>query len=193
MGRFSVRIRRVMLLAAAFAVAAALSGVTAAHATTASGSGTPCSFGPATSCQSTDGAVALNIDYTNASACTFTWHVEWGDGSVSDVTVTDPADGYVLLAQHTYANANTYNISATGQGTTENCTTTPFTGYFTLLKADADPAFRADSHDVLSQLGGLLRDAQDGYGDPCYMASPLCELRRFQQIKHDVNVGRNRQ
>ena len=45
MGRFSVRIRRVMLLAAAFAVAAALSGVTAAHATTASGSGTPCSFG----------------------------------------------------------------------------------------------------------------------------------------------------
>ncbi len=133
MRRFFVRARRVLLLAVALAVAAALSGGTAAHAATAAGS-PPCSLNPATSCQSTDGTVALSIDYSDASACTFAWHVDWGDGRVSDVTVTDPADGYVLLAQHTYANANTYTISATGQGTTENCDTTPFTGHFTLLK-----------------------------------------------------------
>lgn len=136
MRRFFARARHVLLLAVALAVAAALSGGTAAHAATAEGSGTPCSLNPATSCQSTDGTVALNIDYSDASACTFTWHVDWGDGKVSDVTVTDPADGYVLLAQHTYANANTYTISATGQATTENCETTPFTGHFTLLSPD---------------------------------------------------------
>lgn len=136
---FFVRARRMLLLAAALAVAAALAGGTTAHAATAAGSGTPCSLNPAASCQSTDGTVALNIDYSDASACTFAWHVEWGDGSVSDVTVTDPADGYVLLAQHTYANANTYTISATGQVTAGDCETSPFTGHFTLLKPTPVP------------------------------------------------------
>jgi hypothetical protein len=135
MRRFFARARRVLLLAIALVVVAALAGGTAAHAAAAAGSSTPCSFGAVTSCQSTDGTVAVNIDYSDASACTFTWHVNWADGSVSDVTVTDPADGYDLLAHHTYVKAGTYNITATGQVAVGDCTTIPFNGYFTLLEA----------------------------------------------------------
>src|ERR1700756_3471586 len=105
MRRFFVRARRVPLLAVALAVAAALSGGTAAHAATAAASSTPCSFNPATSCQSTDATVTVNTDFTGASACAFTWQVDWADGSSSDATVTDPADGYLSLGQHTYTQA----------------------------------------------------------------------------------------
>lgn len=130
-----------MLLAAvALAVAAALSGGTAAHAATtaqaaaAAASSTPCSFDPATSCQSTDAAVTVNSQSSGASSCTFTWHVDWADGSTSDVTVTDPADGYAALARHTYAKAGAYHITATGQVTEGNCTTTTGSYFFTLVK-----------------------------------------------------------
>jgi hypothetical protein len=85
-------------------------------------------------CQSTDSTIALNITYTDASTCAFAWHVAWGDSKVSNVTDTDPADGSVLLAQHAYAKAGTYAISAIGSVTAGNCTTTPFTGHFSLVE-----------------------------------------------------------
>ena len=134
MQRSFVRARRVLLLlAAVLAVAAALSGGTAAHAATAAASSTPCSFDPATSCQSTDATVTLNNGYSGTSACTFTWHVDWADGSSSDVTDTDPADGYVFLAHHTYAKAGTYHITETVQ-VAGDCTATAGNYYFTLVK-----------------------------------------------------------
>jgi Cutinase len=143
MRRFLIDAKRVPLLAAALAVAGALSGGTAAYATTtptaADASSAPCSFNPASSCQSTDSTVALDTHYSGASACTFTWHIEWGDGSVSDVTDTDPADGYVLLAHHTYAKAAAYTISSTGQVVAGDCTTTPGTYHFSFIKPTWTP------------------------------------------------------
>jgi hypothetical protein len=56
------------------------------------------------------------------------------DGSASDVTDTDPAEGYILLAHHTYAKAAAYNISATGQVTAGQCATTVGTYHFSLVK-----------------------------------------------------------
>ena len=120
-----------LLLAAAFAVAAALSGGTAAHAATAAASSTPCSFDPATSCQSTDATVTLNSHYSGTSTCTFTWQIDWADGRSSDVTDTDPADGYVSLAQHTYVKAGTYHITDTAQ-VTGDCSASAGNYYFTL-------------------------------------------------------------
>lgn len=134
MGRFFVRARSVMLLAVALAVAAGLSGGTEAHAATAAASSTPCSFNSSGSCQSTDGTVTLNGHYSGASACTFTIHVDWADGSSSDITKTNPADGYVFLAQHTYANAGTYHITATSQVAAGDCTATGGNYSFTLVK-----------------------------------------------------------
>jgi hypothetical protein len=134
MRSFIVRARLVLLLAVALVVAAALSGGTAAHAATAAVSSAPCSFNPATSCQSTDGTIALNIKYSGASACTFDWYVTWGDGVISDITVNDPMDGDVLLAHHTYAKVGDYSITATGKVAAGDCTTTPFSGSFALLK-----------------------------------------------------------
>lgn len=131
MRRIIVRARR-GLLAAALAVAAVLAGGSAAHAATTAASNTPCTFGPATSCQSTDATVTVNIDYSDASDCIFTWHVAWGDGSVSDVVVADPLDGYRLLGLHTYVNTGAFTISATGQVTSGNCTATSGKYYFTL-------------------------------------------------------------
>jgi hypothetical protein len=129
-----VRTRRVLLLAVALAVAAALSAGTTAHAAIAAVPSTPCSFNPVVLCQSSDSTIALKITYTNASACTFAWDVAWGDGSVSEVTDVDPGDGSVLLAHHTYPKAASYTISATGSVTAGDCAAFPFTGHFTLVK-----------------------------------------------------------
>jgi hypothetical protein len=150
-----VKTRRVLLLVIALAVTAALSGGTAAHAATAAASSAPCTFGPATSCQSTDATVTANIQYSDASACTFNWHVAWGDGSVSDVTVADPVNGYVPLGQHKYATTGTYDLSATGQVAAGDCTTKPFTGYFTLLKPTPAPSVRGEACVFNAPPGGI--------------------------------------
>lgn len=133
-----VRAGRSLSLAVALAAASALSGGGAAHAATTVSSA-PCTFGPATSCQNTNGTVVINTDYSNASECVFAWHVTWGDGSVSDVTITDPADGYVLLASHAYTKTGTFAISATGTATAGGCTTAPFSGQFTVPKPAPAP------------------------------------------------------
>lgn len=111
---------------------------TAAATPSATATNAPCSFLPAQTCKSTNPTVALNIYYYgDASACTFVWDVNWGDGDSSpNLTVTDPADGYVLLANHTYyAAAGTHAIAVTGQVTSGNCTTNNFTVKFTLSTA----------------------------------------------------------
>jgi hypothetical protein len=142
MRRSFVRARRILLLAVALAVAAALSAGATAHAATAqpaavAASSAPCSFNPAATCQSTDGAITLSSHYTGAEACTFTWQVNWADGSSSEVTDTDPVDGYLPDAHHTYTKGGTYHITVTGQVAAGDCSATAGNYYFTLVKPAA--------------------------------------------------------
>jgi hypothetical protein len=113
------------------------SAVASQSATT---SNTPCTFVPAQTCSNTNPSVALRIYYYgDTSACTFVWNVDWGDNQTSpNLTVTDPADGYRLLTDHTYATTGTYSINVTGQVTSGNCTATGFTVQFTLTKSPPD-------------------------------------------------------
>src|SRR5579859_5472171 len=136
MTRLFAKSRR-LLVVVALAVVTAISTVSTAHAASpeagaranggavlnaTSASSTPCSFLPALTCQSTNPAVTLNIYYSgDTSDCTFAWEVLWGDGrGPSNRTVTDPPDGYVVLAGHTYAATGEYAITVTGQVTSGN-------------------------------------------------------------------------
>ena len=96
---------------------------------------------PALTCQSTNHTVTLNIDYYGSqSGCTYAWFVSWGDGNgSSDLTVTDPPEGYVSLANYTYAATGEYTITVTGQVTAGDCTANPFTAQFTLLSPPPPP------------------------------------------------------
>lgn len=153
--RLFLRTGRVLLPAIALAATALLSGGTGAHAATTAVSSAPCTFAAATSCQSTDAKVTVDIQYSGASACTFAWKVVWGDGSTSDVTVTDPADGYVSLGQHTYAKAGAYDLSAAGQVTAGDCEASPFVGYFTLVKPAPAPSLPGEACVFNAPSGGL--------------------------------------
>lgn len=119
--------------------AGAAGGISAApHSQAAPGaSASPsgqCTFVGVSTCQSTDPTVAVSTDQTgNSDLCTFVWDVNWGDGSSSQRTLTDPPPGWAVLVQHTYAAAGMYTITATGQATGPDCTITPFTLTFTLL------------------------------------------------------------
>jgi hypothetical protein len=141
-----------LLLVVALTVLAAVSSAPSAQATAAgtgaaashglAASGSPCSFIPAQTCQSTDPSVTLNIDYAgNTSGCTFTWGVEWGDGATSpNLVVTNPPDGYVLLAQHTYTAPGTYAITVLAGEVDGSCTSNDFAVQFTLLPPPPTPA-----------------------------------------------------
>jgi Peptidase A4 family len=120
---------------------AARIGAGAASRSTAA-SDSPCTFIPAQTCQSTDPTVTLDIDYTgDTSGCTFTWGVEWGDGGTSpNLVVTDPPDGYVQLAQHTYATPGTYSITVLAGVPDGPCTENDFGVQFTLLTPPPQPA-----------------------------------------------------
>lgn len=113
--------------------------------TATSASSTPCSFNPATTCQSTDPTVTENVYYYgDTSACSFVWDVNWGDGqSTANLAYTDPPDGYLFLANHTYKAAGKYNISITGQVTSGNCVANPFSAQFTLAAPSPSLSGRA--------------------------------------------------
>jgi hypothetical protein len=137
MSRIFAGARRGLLAGAALAVAAALSGGTAAHATTAAASSTPCTFGAVATCQSTDATVTVDLSYSGASACTFSERVDWGDGSSSTGVITDPPDGYTRVGEHAYAKTGTYTIAYFGQVTSGNCTAYLGSYQFTLAAAPA--------------------------------------------------------
>lgn len=174
MKRLITRPRNLMLVVA-LAVIAATSTVGTAYATSPGGgdagingaaphatstSGTPCSFVPALTCQSTNPTVALNIDYYGSqSGCTYVWFVSWGDGNdSSDLTVTNPPDGYVVLANHTYAATGEYTIAVTGQVTAGVCTANPFTAQFTLLHPAPPPIIHKSAHKCLGAAAFPLND-----------------------------------
>jgi hypothetical protein len=106
----------------------------AGHPNAASAPAQECTDLHSLSCQSTDPIVAIYIYYHgDTSHCTFVWNVAWGDGDKSKhLVATDPPDGAVLLAQHTFAKAGTYSIVITGTVTAGNCTATGFTFTFKL-------------------------------------------------------------
>ena len=95
MKRITVRSRSLVLVVA-LAVMAAICTVSTAHAASpgsgaagirgaashaTAASSTPCSFEPATTCQSTDPTVTQNVHYYgDQSGCTYVWDVSWGDG-----------------------------------------------------------------------------------------------------------------
>ena len=82
--------------------------------------------------------MALDIFYYGDTAdCLFTWDVDWGDGNSSqNLDVSDPPDGDVLLAQHTYTTPGTYSIVTTGTAT-NRCTATGGTDKFTWLPSQS--------------------------------------------------------
>jgi hypothetical protein len=170
MKRLFARSRSLLLVAALAMVAATGTVSTAAHAAPAdtggaagvrtaiasrstAASSTPCTFGPAQSCESTDPAVTVNTYYYgDTSGCTFTWDIGWGDGSSSaDIVISQPADGYVFTANHTYAAPGEYTIAVTG---TEDgsCQETNGDFTFTLASSLATPSNLAvtavDPHDI---------------------------------------------
>jgi hypothetical protein len=92
-------------------------------------------------CTSTDPTVAYYDTTTgNTSACTFVFTISWGDGHTSTKTQVDPTSGHHLIRNHTYAKHGVYTIgvSVTASGT--NCTGTPSTHTFTLVRAHPDGA-----------------------------------------------------
>jgi len=155
MKRLIVRPRRLLLVAVLALVAALCTGYPAHAASPASAgqassvasrdaapSSSPCTFQPATTCQSTDHTVALNIYYYGSqSGCTYAWDVDWGDGNSQSFTVTDPAEGYIFLTNHTYTTPGKYTIAVTGQVTAGDCVVNPFTVSFTLLQSTSPPVF----------------------------------------------------
>lgn len=127
-----------VMCAAATAHAASSSpgaeGMSYATSHSPAASNAPCVFNPVQTCQSTNPNVTSRIRYYgDTSGCIFTWDVFWGDGaSLLNLTVLGPADGYRLLAQHTYAHAGTYTILITGSATPATCTATTGSATFTL-------------------------------------------------------------
>jgi hypothetical protein len=166
MERLITRPRSLMLIVA-LAVIAAMCTVSTARGAPGSGatsratvaSGTPCSFIPTLTCQSTDASVALNIDYYGEqSGCTYVWDVDWGDSNSESFTVTDPADGYIFLANHAYSGAKTYTIAVTGQVTVGPCTANDFTAQFTLLPPAPSPRIHKSAHHCLGAAAFPLND-----------------------------------
>lgn len=122
-------------------------GVAVIHAAAASrsaaASSAPCNFQATQMCTSTDPTVTVSAYYYgNSSACTFVWNVDWGDGHSSpNLVVTDPANGWRVLSQHTYAAPSTYAILITGQVTAGNCIESDFSRTFTLTSSPPSPVY----------------------------------------------------
>jgi hypothetical protein len=150
---------RSLLVIVALAVVAATGSVSTAQAAPAGAGGvagvhtaavsrgtatsdTPCTFGPGQSCASTDPTITVNTYYYgDTSACTFSWDIDWGDGtSSSDIPIDAPADGYVFTAQHTYAAPGVYTIALTGEVTDGSCAETNGDYTFTLDNSLAPPS-----------------------------------------------------
>lgn len=92
-------------------------------------------------CTSTDPTVAYYDTTTgNTSACTFAFTINWGDGHTSTKTEVDPTPGHHLVRNHTYKKHGVYTISVSIQPSGTNCTSSPSTHTFTLVRAHPDGA-----------------------------------------------------
>jgi hypothetical protein len=139
----------IVALAAAAAMCIVPAAHAAAHSTAASSA--PCNLRyTISSCQSTDPTVTVSTYASGGSGgtvdCIFVWDFNWGDGNTTHATLTDPADGWKVTAQHIYAKPQTYTMAATGVAEGANCTLTPFVVTFTLLPAQPAPRFSPAVH-----------------------------------------------
>src|SRR5215472_5001676 len=112
-------------------------GSPAALAAPASDNTKPCSFATVSACQSTDPTIKTYVQFGGSTnGCTFDISVNWGDNSkTKQVFFTNPPDGTLFLASHTYPYSNmpmTFTISVSGSST-GGCQFNPGSLSFTLL------------------------------------------------------------
>lgn len=125
------------MIVAGTAAAAPRAGSPAVVTAPASDNTVPCGFAAVSACQSTDPTVKTYVGFMGSTAgCTFDIGVSWGDNSKTQQEFfTNPSDGTLFLARHTYAYSDvpmTFTISVSGTAT-GGCTFTPFALSFTLL------------------------------------------------------------
>ena len=152
--------------------------VRAAPGATASGSAlAPCTtplFGPDKNCESTSPTVERFVQfYSGDQSCTYTQFVDWGDGTSSSRTFTDPIPAVYPIASHIYgaeAQITTYTETVTSSVDSGNCkavTTTIF--HFTHLLSAVAPSLdrqsltgagvsRACQGSILKELGPQLAE-----------------------------------
>ena len=124
--------------AATASIAASHGFVISAAAASSSGQ---CTFVSAPTCQSTDPTVTVSIRYHGTvSDCFFTWNVDWGNGASVQVNQSDPPDGIVPLAKHTYQAPGVYTITISGAAT-NRCTAMGGSNTFTYVPTQQSPDF----------------------------------------------------
>jgi hypothetical protein len=120
---------------------------TAGHAQAATSSLAPCTaplYGPDKDCESTSPVVDRWVTFhSGAQSCTYTQFVDWGDGSSSSRTFTNPIPAQYLIASHKYSTDTGTTIytetvtSSVDSGTCEPIATTVF--QFTYLSSVPAP------------------------------------------------------
>jgi hypothetical protein len=120
----------------------------AAVSAEAVGSGlAPCTyplFGPDKICESTSPTVERFVQfYSGDESCTYTMFVDWGDGSSSSRTFTDPIPAVYPIASHTYSTGTgttTYSETVTSSVDSGTCAAVPTTAFeFTYLSSAQAP------------------------------------------------------
>jgi hypothetical protein len=124
------------------AAAIAAVSVPIAGSERATGSSAPCFKASYPDCSSTDPAVSWGASSNgDTTGCEFQVTVAWGDGTTNAYTFPGGSDGTQLgTFTHTYSQAGTYTIQATGQTTEGSCSSFDATLQFTLLSAAAPPS-----------------------------------------------------
>lgn len=117
----------------------------------------PCVFDGPTQCESTDPYVTVDAEFFgDSSGCTFTWSINWGDGSAAEqVTLSgQPQPGEGFLAGHTYqaTQTQTYSIAITPVSVTGGCFIQPGSDTFT-LDVPSPPVFTADTPPSTATVG----------------------------------------
>ena len=140
--------------------------------------------------------MALNIYYYGGSAdCTFVWDVDWGDGhTTSNLEVVGPANGYRLLAQHTYLATESYTIAVTGLVTIGNCVANAFTATFTLQASPPPPShmsgkacvFNAPKGGFTVTVGGEHISGHVGWA---YLADPASGIWEYGANEGPINLN----
>jgi lysophospholipase L1-like esterase len=132
-------------IAAPAASTAARTAATPASSTAATPSATPACVVSLNAPQCHSTAPDLTVDWVSAggtSGCSFTWSINWGDGSAAQQVTVDGQQeaGEYFLADHTYqaTQPRTYSITASDVSVTGGCTISP--GSYTFTKATTAPA-----------------------------------------------------
>lgn len=150
-----------------------------ARAVTASSSLAPCTaplFGSDKDCESTNPTVDRWVTFTGSAvtSCTYTQHVDWGDGTSSSNTFKDPTPGALnLIASHIYNPIvhATYTETVSSSVDSGTCNPVPTTVFhFTHLLSAVAPSLDGQS------LGGLG-------------VSKDCQIALLEDLGDDLGKG----